>query len=471
LSKRPNILFLFSDQHRKDAMSCAGHPIVKTPSMDLLAEDGVMFSNAYCPTPLCIPSRTAIFTGRFGHNTGILVNKGRLPEGEPTFVKQLNEAGYRTCMIGKTHLGQHAPGGSAECDKWLSDMGFTDTLSQAGKWSDARLTIAENPYQQYLEKKGLMDILRDDYNKRMEKHHPTEGGNECWEDSPSVLPEEDFGDFFIGNQAANWIKEYSDDKPFFCWCNWGGPHEPFDPPLRYLKMYSECTPDTPIDDFMENAPTPLIERKIKDTGSAPANAWQAVKARYYSLINVIDDSIKDILCALKEKNLLENTIIIYASDHGEMLYDHGLIRKSCMYEASVGVPLIIRWPSNFIKNVKVNHPVSLLDLTPTILELAGAQPLPVMHGKSLIPLLEGQTPYEHGDVFSEMDCMKMLRRDNWKYVYHPSWDTPQLFDLSDDPEEKQNLSGLAHCSALENSLKDSILNWMINTSQRPNSNE
>lgn len=459
MSKPPNILFLYSDQHRADAMSCAGHPLVRTPHLDRLAQEGVRFDNAYCSTPLCAPQRVSMLTGRWAHNTGILSNRGQLGNDEPTFAQALRAAGYYTSFIGKLHLAQPALAGLPECERWLDAAGFDYHDAQHGKVF-AALHPIDDSYRCYLRAKGLLERFHEDYEAR---HR---GPRSPWYAQPSVLPEEDFHDQYISRVTNQWLADYDGDKPFFCWCNWGGPHAPWDAPGKYAEMYQPANMDAPYDDPMTAAPAALRQARQRRARRTPKDAWRACKAQYYGLISLVDDGVGLMLATLAERGLLENTLIVYASDHGEMLFDHGLSGKSVMYEQATRVPLIVRWPAKFPAGQTVAAPRSALDLVPTFLELAGADPLPVCHGTSLTA-----TPVGDGaDVFCEMGAVKMVRRRQWKYVYQPIREEAQLFDLRQDRRELINLAGTPGCAEIEAKLRQRLLQWLVETEERPASN-
>ena len=464
MTARPNILVLQSDQHSAHIMSCAGHPVVRTPNLDRLAAEGVRFSNVYCPAPLCQPSRAASLTGRHGRNTGVTTNKGYLRDDEPTFAQALQEAGYHTAFIGKTHLGQSTRAGDSACDEWLHCKGFTDAIPQFGKVG-AALWGTDDCYQRHLSKKGMRDRFREDYRERR--------GSSTVVARPSVLPEEDFHDNFISDLTCEWIAEYSGEQPFFCWCNWGGPHAPFDAPGRYAEMYAAEDVDLPVSDPMERTPGPWRARSAKTLAGMSEPSIRECRAHYYGLVNVIDDGVGRVLQTLERRGLLDNTVVVYTSDHGEMLFEHGLMAKSTMYEEAVKVPLLVRWPERFRGGRDCHQLVSLLDLTATCIDLAAAETLPVSHGKSLIPLLEGRDVEHRRAVFSELGPqvegpMKMVREGRYKFIYHPGWEIPQLFDLEADPRELTNLAGLADYAEVETRLRERLLNWCFETDVLPN---
>lgn len=472
MQQRPNILFLLSDQHNALTMSCAGHPVVRTPHMDRLAAEGVQFDNAYCSTPLCMPERVSLLTGRYSHNTGILHNRGRLLD-EPTMPQALQQAGYRTAVTGKIHFKQRGVPGTDACDEHLHELGFDEVLSNHGKVAAARSKFADT-YQTMLREKGVHEPFRLDYLSRYDGTHPH------WYVRESTLDEEDYHDAYIGRLTRDWLAGYEGEEPFFCWCNWGGPHMPWDAPGRYAQMYPLESIDPPLVDPLVNAPADIRRKQeavlagmppdVWDVRQAaqpmPDEAWRACRSHYYGMINVVDDGIGAMLDTLEERGLLDNTIVVYASDHGEMLLDRNLYGKQLMYEQSARVPLIVRWPERFGRGVKSEALVSSLDLIATLLDVAGAE-MPVMHGESLSQLLEGSTQSHKDAVFCELGPEKMVREGPWKYVYHPEREIQQLFNLDEDPQELENLTGKDE--RLEQRLRERLLDWLIATETKPNS--
>lgn len=465
-----NLLFLFSDQHRADAMGCAGHAQVKTPNLDRLANEGVRFANAYCATPLCFPSRISLATGRFPHNTGHNTNnEGYLYPDTPMLSHALHDAGYRTALLGKLHLAQCAHAGSPACDEWCRAAGWDDAMPIHGKaWSCVYEEEHYDDYLRWLATTGKLKAFQQDYRERcfgwmFPEIAPKPPGYAA----PSVLSPDEHQDGFITRKACEWLQQVGDAQPWFCWVNWGGPHDPWDAPGSFGSMYDPANMSPPIADELENAPAKLRKHAEKYTGGMPPDAWRAIVAQYYGSVSFIDDGIGKILDTLENRGLLENTIVVYASDHGEMMFDHNMLTKWVMYEASSKVPLIVRLPDG--KNHTVDTPVSLLDLVPTLLELAGVdrQCLPVLHGRSLLSALHGEPQNGERPVFCEMDHTKMIRQGSWKYSTDPDFDVDQLFNLDQDPDELVNLAARPEHRPRVNAFRKDILDWMINTQNVP----
>jgi len=469
MSTSPNILFLFSDQHRADAMGCAGHPVVKTPNLDRLAGEGVRFENAYCSTPLCFPSRISLTTGRFPHNTGHNTNnEGYLYPDTPMLSHALHDAGYRTALLGKLHLAQCAHAGSPACDAWCRAAGWDDFMPIHGKaWSCVYEEPQFDAYLKWLATTGKLETFQQDYRERcFAWKFPGVKPKPRGYAGPSPLEPEEHQDGFITRKACEWLQNVSQDQPWFCWVNWGGPHDPWDAPGKFGRMYDPAAMPPPIVDSLEGAPQKLRTRAQKHGGGMPADAWRNVMAQYYGSISFIDDGIGQLLAVLEQHGMLENTIVVYSSDHGEMMFDHGMIHKELMYEASSKVPLIVRLPGGETRTVPSS--VSLLDLVPTLLDLAGVdrKAMPVLHGTTLLPDLRGEARPER-PVFCEMNKTKLIRQGPWKFSTDPEFDRDQLFNLDDDPNELVNLAGRPEHAGRIQGFRKALLDWMINTQNVP----
>ncbi|MHC4884556.1 MAG: sulfatase family protein [Planctomycetota bacterium] len=474
MSTQPNILFLFSDQHRADCLGCAGHAHVKTPNLDRLADEGVHFTGAYCATPLCFPSRISLATGRFPHNTGHNTNnEGFLYPDTPMISHAFRDAGYRTAHLGKLHLAQCEKAGDPACEAWCHEAGWDDAMPIYGKaWSCAYEEDEYDAYLRWLATAGKLEAFQQDYRERcFGWKYPDVSPRPRGYAAPSVLEPEEHQDGFITRSACEWLKTVSDDQPWFCWVNWGGPHDPWDAPGRFGTMYDPAEMGPPIADDLENAPQKLHRHAhahgLWKSGLMAPDQWRKIMAQYYGSISFIDDGIGQILDTLEARGMLENTIVVYSSDHGEMMFDHNMLTKWVMYEASSKVPLIVRLPGG--ERRAIDAPVSLLDLVPTLLDLAGVdrESMPVLHGESLAPALKGEAADGTRAVFCEMDKTKMIRKGPWKFVTDPEFEFDQLFHLEDDPEELTNLALDPGQRERCEELRREILHWMINTQNAP----
>jgi choline-sulfatase len=314
----PNILLLFSDQHRADAMGCAGDPIVQTPNLDRLAAEGVHFTRAHCPSPLCMPSRASLTTGLYPHNQGILDNEtGNLLPYLPTFMRALQQAGYYTSGIGKLHyMLHHNISDIDELHESMLPFGFDELQETEGKEVSE---IHKGPWTRDLARHGLEQTHRDDYRARRTQHP-------SWYSCPSPHGEDHHEDAFISNKTVEWIESYSGEQPFFLWTGWVGPHLPWDAPGRYATMYDPDLLSPPPEDDLSGMPA-TVRQKVERFGLSRASPRELAEmsASYYGLISHIDWHIGRILDVLERRNLLDNTVVIYSTDHGEMLGEHGLV--------------------------------------------------------------------------------------------------------------------------------------------------
>jgi|DewCreStandDraft_5_1066085.scaffolds.fasta_scaffold00532_26 choline-sulfatase len=463
MAERPNIVLLMSDQHRSDALGCAGNPYIRTPNLDRLAAEGVRFETAVCTSPLCMPSRATIATGLYAHAHGIRDNgAGNLPAFYPTFMRSLQQAGYHTAVVGKMHFATHGRRDSvrrpdiAHHREHTAALGFHDVHETEGKmmseWTDG-------PWTRYLAARGLLEQFREDYRRRRTELP-------CWYAEPSVLSEEDHQDAYIGREGVRWLEQYDGGRPFFLWVSWAGPHDPWDAPGRFATMYRPEELPLPIADPLARAPA-CTRRRAERHGLARATPLELrrMKASYYGLISLNDYWIGRILEVLERRGWLDNTVIVYTSDHGEMLGDHGLIQKSTFYEQAVRVPFIVRWPARFPQGVVAREMVELIDLPATLMDLAGATIYPACQGRSLVPFLEQPERVEREAVFSELNAQLMVRTSRYKYVYRPDEEIQELYDLEADPQELNNLAGLPAYAAVEHDLRTRLLDWMATTAR------
>lgn len=430
-----NIVFIFPDQHRADAFGAGGEPAICTPHLDRLAAEGVLFRHTYCQSPVCLPSRTSLFSGRYPHQHGILGNTATLWPDDPCFVRSLRDSGRHTAVFGKLHYTWRHDLDMLVSHPLLWSLGFDDAHETAGKMSAGNLRSSE--YSEYLRSRGLLYPFYADLLRRVAAGRDGQAMH-----GPSILPEEAHIDAWLGDRSAGWLAQH-DERPFFLWVGLPGPHNPFDPPEPYASQYRPedmrggiATPST------DAAATAQVARFGLST--TDRRAVQEMRAQYYGNISLIDDRVGRILKILEQRGWLQNTWVIYASDHGEMLGDHGLLWKSQFYESAARVPLIIRPPDRLRevpRGVTCDALVELLDVTATMLDITGSV-LPGQQGKSLLPLTLGTAdPSHHRQaVFSEIDQRLMVRTERYKLVLTAATLAPlSLWDLTADPDEIDNL--------------------------------
>jgi arylsulfatase A-like enzyme len=452
-ASRPNIILLESDDHHFEALGCMGGP-VQTPYLDGLAARGMLFRNNVCQGTACSPSRNALLTGSYPHNTGIYYNQdGNLPEGVWTFPQALQRAGYLTALIGKNHF--KPPSGVRPRDRTLADarrelegLGFEHIHAIAGKVSAATAAFVpgQDPYRDYLHERGLLEKLRQDYERRR-------GPEGMSYHAASVLPVEHYQDTYIANRTIDFIREHDRRRPFFVWVDFVAPHPPADAPEPYASLYDWRK----MPDRIPPAPGEVLRgrRRISEED------LKKFKAGYYGMVTLLDAQVGRIVEALERTGQLENTIVVFAGDQGSMLGDHGHLGKSVFYKGSVNSPLIVAGPGVTGRGKAVERPVELIGLAATFLQLAGAAPEDIAQcrSESLLPLLTGRGDYGRRYAFAEEWDTKMVVDERYKFIEEPG--KVILFDLKNDPQERTNLAGTL--PAVEKRLKQAIADHLAAT--------
>ncbi len=436
---RPNILFLMADQYRGDCLGCDGHPVIQTPNLDRLAAEGVRFAHAYSCTPTCTPARAALLTGLGPWRNGML-GYGKVPEKYLFEMPQaLRDGGYYTTGIGKMHWSPQR-----------NTHGFHMTLlDESGR--------AQSPE------------FRSDYRAWFYSQAPTHSPDATgigWNDYRSAvyaLPEELHPTTWTANTACHFIESYNHTEPFFLKVSFARPHSPYDPPARWMDAYR----DVPI-------PPAAIgnwESKYAPRSDDSFNIWhgdmgqdqvRASRQGYYGSVSFVDEQIGRILQALAKRGWLENTLILFTADHGDMTGDHHLWRKSYAYEPSARIPMIVRWPESLLSAPRgqvLEEPVELRDVLPTFLEAGAVGGGENLEGKSLLSLIRGERhgwreyiDLEHDICYAPQNHWSALTDGHSKYIFHAFDGSEQFFDLDQDPRECRDLIADSTC-------KDRIQFW------------
>lgn len=436
---KPNLLFITVDQMRWDCLGIAGHPLVETPNLDRLAANGALFRSSYTATPSCIPARAAMLTGMSQRSHGRVGYQVRIPwKYEHTLPGELAKAGYHTQCVGKMHV---SPARNL--------CGFHNIVLHDGYLHESR-------------KKSEVQVDRhydqvDDYLVWLRKNGGAENdmndlGLDCNASTvarPYHLPEHLHPTNWTVSQSIDFLRRRDPDKPFFLMTSFVRPHPPMDPPQAYFDMYKDADmPDPQIGDWVDIA---TAERGIQDPtalfGKLPKRRLNRARAGYYALISHIDDQIGRLLQALQEYGVLNNTLIIFTSDHGEMMGDHHYFRKALPYEGSAKVPLVICDFSGRLglkRGLAVDEVVELRDIMPTFLDAAGVPAPDSVDGQSLLPLCKGeQTPwrdYIHGEHAYGQLSSHYVTDGYEKYIWFSQTGREQFFDLRLDPNETNDLS-------------------------------
>lgn len=439
-SGKPHIVFIMSDQHRGDALHCMGNEAVRSPHIDRLAAEGTLFVSGYTSAPSSTPARAGLLTGLSPWHHGMLGYGRVAPHYTYEMPQMLRELGYTTYGIGKMHWfpqkslhGFHATwvdeSGRNESPDFISDYRLWFQLHAPGGNPDAT-GIGWNDH-------GARAYQLD------ERLHPT-----AW----------------TGQTACELIRNYNDERPLFLKVSFARPHSPYDPPQRYLDLYKETDIPAPVigDWCGQYAELKEADQVANDAPFANLGEAYAVNSRrhYYANITFIDDQIGEIVKALKEKGMYDNTLICYTADHGDMLGDHYHWRKTYPYEGSTKIPYIVKWPASLKlaahKGKKVSQPVELRDFLPTFLEVAGGTVPPDMDGMSLLKLMDGREKewrkyidMEHATCYADDNYWCALTDGKIKYIWFFHTADEQLFDLTSDPGETVNL---AHDDRYHNKL-------------------
>ena len=452
LPERPHIILIMTDQQRFDTLAGWGYDYMSTPHMDRIAGEGVSFRQAFCPGATCIASRAAIFTGMYAHNTGTYSFQHWAEH--QNWIQDLADHGYWCVNIGKMHFSpRDVPGGFHE------------------------RVIVENPTNMTHAQGGADD----DWGRYLTFHGQTRPNGRNATDAdwlrkhqgvPWHLEERFHSDVFIGDSAVSWIDAYRGDNPLFLMVGLTGPHEPWDPLPRHLDLYAgrEMPPrylrDGELDEKPPQHRTHLEfhantrhESQIDLRGASDAEIAE-MKRHYFAKITTVDEQVGRVLDALERRGWLEDSLLIFCSDHGEMLGDHGLAYKWLMYDPIVHVPLIIRHPGSVSVPSAVDDLVSLMDLGPTILEAAGVEVPTYIEGRSLLPYLEGDDVEPRQYVYCEDNYQIMQRSRTHKLVYYIGQEEGELYDLTKDPHELHNLWNVPEHAALKNELHMDLLSWL-----------
>ena len=364
-TRPPNILLFFPDQHRPDWSSLTAGLAVRTPNFARLAQSGVRFTQAICPTPLCAPSRACLALGREYDNTGVPTNNDNIADGEVTFYARLREAGYRVGGVGKFDMrkgasdwgidGRHWVNGKSYFDEW----GFTDGLDSEGKGAtlvkivnkdDPPNARGESPYSKMLtdRKDGTLQRYLE-WNRACRKAY-----NQWSYTEPMDIADEAYNDNWVGNNGLECIKNYPTGKPWFLQVNFPGPHPPVDITTSMAEWYRDAS-----------FPGPHASDEL------PPEKQTEIRRNYSAMVENIDKWLGRYYAEIEKRGELDNTIIVWSSDHGEMLGDHERWGKSVPFHPSLSVPLLVSGPG-IQRGVTLNGPTTTLDLTATFLDFAGA---------------------------------------------------------------------------------------------------
>lgn len=426
-ASRPNILFLMADQFRGDCLSCGGHPVVQTPNLDRLAREGARFEHAYSCTPTCTPARAALLTGKGPWSNGMLGYGAVAEEYAVELPRMLHDAGYYTLGIGKMH--------------WRPQRtlhGFDKTILDES-------SRVESP------------DFQSDYRSWFASMAPTlqfDATGIGWNDyrsKPYALPEELHPTRWTADVAARFIASYARPEPFFLKVSFARPHSPYDPPQRWYDAHAGADIPKPYaGDWAE----PYRKRSDDSFNLWHGDlGWEQVRASrqgYYGSVSFLDEQIGRVIAALEARGLLENTLILFTADHGDMTGDHHFWRKSYAYESSARIPMLMRWPEPLAtapRGQVLGHLAELRDVLPTCADAAGIAIPGGVEGMSLLRPIRGETSdwrgwidLEHDICYDKTNHWNALTDGHRKFIYHAFDGREQFFDLDADPGEEHDLA-------------------------------
>jgi len=439
-------LWICTDQQRLDTLGVYGNPYVKTPNIDRLAQSGVLFENCFGQSPVCTPSRASFLTGRYPRTTRTRQNGQSIPPDEVLVTKLLAEAGYRCGLSGKLHLSACNPKVSLATERRIDD-GY-----ETFYWShhpDADWPT--NQYTNWLAEQGLTF-----------KRTPYRGSQFV----QTSLPAEYHQTTWCVDRALDFIKEASQaGENWLFSLNVYDPHHPFSPPQDYLERYLPVLDELPLPNYAEGelANKPIFQQmdhrgaynqpSLYPFDQMNEQDHRLIKAAYWAMVDLIDEQVGRLITLLEKTGQLENTLVIFMTDHGEMLGDHGIYLKGpYFYEPAIHLPLVISWPGVIRQGGRHDNLVELVDIAPTLLEAVGLPVYEGMQGVSLWPTLTGQEDgqasrdYVYSEYYNAMPWHKdplpfatMVRSNRYKLVNFHGLNMGELYDLETDPLERNNL--------------------------------
>jgi choline-sulfatase len=442
---RPNLLYIHTDQHSPFVAGCYDDPLVETPNLDRLAAQGVVFDNVYCTSPICVPSRMSMLTARHPYRNQVWTNSHILDSAIPTLAHAMGAAGYRPALIGRMHaVGPDQLHGYAE--RLVGD--HSPNHIGGGNVDRGVLHGTAGPERVSLVKSG-----------------PGQSAYQVHDEYVTAATVDYLNRLGVRKRAGEAIEPFSLTVGFML------PHPPYvarrEDYARYRSRMSLPKKPAPF----AGVKHPYLRAWRTYTGIEEVSEEEILRARaaYWGLVQRVDVMVGQILAALEENGLTENTLIVYTSDHGDMQGEHGLWWKHVFYEESVKVPLIVSWPGVILPGQRCSRIVSAVDVTATILDALDAPALPNADGRSFLGLISTRrpTPNWEGVAFSEycadeytpdaVTFQRMIRRDEWKLVYYHGYE-PQLFNLAEDPGELVDRSRDPACQRIRQELTAQVLN-------------
>jgi arylsulfatase A-like enzyme len=438
-SRKPNVVVVMTDDQRWDCLGVAGHPFLKTPHLDRLANEGVRFENAFVTTSLCSPSRASFLSGLYAHTHGVQNNFTDYPAGLASYPRALKEAGYRTAYIGKWHMGEQNDDARPGFDYWASHKG-------QGKYNDNEFNV-----------NGKRSLIAGYYSHA------------------------------VTNLAVDWLKAAGND-PFLLIVGHKAPHGVWIPEPKYEHIYDSVKVEKPKTAYSTLDGKPAwVKERLKtwhgiDGPLYGTKDFEKFIRTYHATIPSVDDSVGELYETLRAKGELDNTIFVFCSDNGFLLGEHGSIDKRTMWEESIRIPFLIRYPELIRQPVVRPEMVLNLDLAPTLVEMCGAAPLPKTHGRSLQRLLTMGDPgwrkyflyeYNFENEFPYTPNVRGVRSQEWKYIHYPNGEgqpethRAELYHLKEDPAETKNLIDDPGAKQMLTGLQAELSRLLVETGASP----
>lgn len=446
-AEKPDVLVVIADQWSPRFVSW-DNPQVRTPRLDSLAKEGMIFDACYVASPVCMPSRVSLITGQYPHNHKLWGNGAQYypnPEDAPMFL-DIQRAGLTTAQIGKTHW----TAGAAWHEEFKNSGAFFKALGldrvediPGPPDSDA----GRDPYSEHLRKLGLLTAVGKDLHDRYVSGE--------FEPRASLVKPENYHDVFTTNLAIDAINTQPKDKPLCLVVSLHSPHPPLDAPGGYATMY---------DPEKLTLPANVPERYLREGHALDHAGTRRMLANYLGKMSLVDDCVGRLEEAMKARGTWENTLVIFTADHGEMMGSHGFVTKGRFYEESVRVPLVVRWPGH-VKTGRSKAPVQMMDVYPTIVEAVGGEVSPRRFAKSLLPIATGKQGHVRAIAVSEIGSkppLRMMARDG-RYKYWAEEEREFLFDLDTDPLEQHDLAQDSNHHETLNRMREKLLTHLRST--------
>jgi arylsulfatase len=455
---------IITDQQRYDTISALGFPHMQTPNLDRLARAGVVFERCYCAAPSCVPSRASFFNVQYPHTLRVYNNAD---PWDRSWVEQLQTAEYHTVSVGKMHTGPM----DVPC-------GFDQRFVVENKDRPLRLNRPHgnfyDEWDKFLNNSGVRKPSRHSYRAEHPEYETALGAYE-W-----PLEEKYHPDIFVGTMAEWFIEQREAESPLFLQIGFPGPHPPYDPPRRFLERYEGVeipVPEVSDEELAKQPPPHTAYRREMIDGNHDAVRWRErptheqllrLRRHYAANMTLIDEQIGRILEALERKGYLENAVVLFTSDHGDCLGDHGHIQKWTMYDTITRMPTIVWAPGRLPAGRRVDEMIQQMDLAPMLFEWAGLEP-PAGAAVSALPVALGERPgrevafAEHSadGILREVKFVTMVRTRDWKLVHYLDQPWGELYDLQSDPEEVHNLWDDPACAGVRQELLAVLRDWRV----------